>query len=123
MRISDWSSDVCSSDLLKFGLVLGSRRFRNIVGAANALSILGSARTFGAQEAFRIGFVDQIVSEAEWPDILAQAAEVAVALDARTRASLYQALDTNDHNADLAELVRSASRSGLKGRISNYMQA
>src|SRR3546814_10157545 len=43
--------------------------------------------------------------------------------DARTRASLYQALDTNDHNADLAELVRSASRSGLKGRISNYMRS
>src|SRR3546814_4834404 len=72
----------CTSDAsfrmpgLKFGLVLGSRRFRNIVGAANALSILGSARTFCAQQAFRIGFADHIVSVAEWTDLLSQHAKV-----------------------------------------------
>lgn len=106
---------------LKFGLVLGSRRFRNIVGTGRALSILGSARSFDAHEALDIGFVDQVSPESDWPMLLEQATQDADALDAATRASLYQALDVNDADADMAELVRSASRPGFKTRIRHYL--
>lgn len=106
---------------LKFGLVLGTRRFRNIVGAANALSILGSARSFDAPEAERIGFVTQATAEAEWPGLRQHAADTATALDAPTRAALYGVLDTNAPDADMAALVHSASRPGLKARIQQYL--
>ncbi|OZI73647.1 enoyl-CoA hydratase [Bordetella genomosp. 2] len=106
---------------LKFGLVLGTRRFRNMVGADNALSILGSARSFDAEEAARIGFVQGLAADADWPAQVQQAADTATALDAPTRASLYQALDTNAPDADLAALVRSASRPGFKARIRQYL--
>lgn len=106
---------------LKFGLVLGSRRFRNLVGVGPALSILGSARTFDAQEALNIGFVDQTTSESDWTLLLDQATEVANALDATTRANLYRTLDINSAHADMAELVNSASRPDFKARIRQYL--
>lgn len=107
---------------LKFGLVLGTRRFRNIVGAAHALSVLGSARAFDAAEAVRMGFVAQAAEEAEWPGLLQQAANAAATLDAATRAALYGALDTHAADADMAALACSASRPGLKARIRQYLQ-
>lgn len=108
---------------LKFGLVLGTRRFRNIVGAANALSILGNARSFDAGEAQAIGFIQRAAPQEDWPALLTQAAETADALDACTRASLYRALDTNDMDTDMAELARSAARPGFKARIRQYLAA
>lgn len=106
---------------LKFGLVLGSRRFRNLVGVGPALSILGSARSFDAQEALNIGFVDQTTSESDWPLLLDQATEIANALDATTRANLYRTLDVNSAHVDMAELVNSASRPDFKARIRQYL--
>ncbi|NYT76015.1 enoyl-CoA hydratase/isomerase family protein [Alcaligenaceae bacterium] len=106
---------------LKFGLVLGTRRFRNCVGPGNALSILGSARSFGADEAMRYGFVERAAVESDWPALIAQAAQQAVELDATTRASLYRALDINNDDADMAALVRSASQPGFKARIRQYL--
>ena len=117
----------CSSDAsfrmpgLKFGLLLGTRRFRNIVGVANALSVLGSARTFEASEAVDMGFVTQLAPEDKWPARIADASATAQALDASTRASLYQAMDLNDAAMDMAELVRSASKPGFKARIQKYL--
>lgn len=106
---------------LKFGLVLGTRRFRNSVGAGNALSILGTARSFGNDEAVRYGFVERVVDENDWPALIAQAQQQAVELDATTRASLYHALTINDDDADMAALVRSASQPGFKERIRAYL--
>lgn len=106
---------------LKFGLVLGTRRFRNIVGSSHALSILGSARAFQADEALRIGFATQAAPESEWPGLLLDAEQTAAALPADTRTRLYAALDANDAEADMAALVRSAAQPGFKNRIQQYL--
>ncbi len=119
----------CSADAsfrmpgLKFGLVLGSRRFRDIVGAHHALSILSSTRTFHADEAVRLGFAQDTVPEPGFDDLLADAAGATATLDSETRASLHRALDMNDTHADadMAALVRSAARPGLKDRIRRYL--
>lgn len=108
---------------LKFGLVLGTRRFRNLVGVDAATSILGSARSFDAPEARDMGFLTQTAAEDEWPGLLEQARQKALALDATTRRALYRALDINDADTDLAELVRSAARPGFKARIRAYLGA
>lgn len=106
---------------LKFGLVLGTRRFRNIVGAGKAMSILGTARPFNADEALHVGFVTSLAPDSEWPAILSEAEAAASVLDGETRAALYGALDVNDADTDMAALVRSASRPGLKQRIEQYL--
>ena len=108
---------------LRFGLVLGTRRFAAIVGVERARAILESASTFDAREALEMGFVHRIVEREGWPEAVAEAGARASALDDVTRASLYRVLSERDDNADLADLVRSAARPGLKARIAAYLGA
>lgn len=108
---------------LKFGLVLGTRRFRNIVGPANAASILSASRSFDATQALEMGFVQGVVEAKQFAALLQEAAQTARQIDAPTREQLYEALDSHQAaDADLAALVRSAVRPGLKERIRNYLK-
>lgn len=109
---------------LKFGLVLGTRRFGALVGTHVARAILEEARGFNAQEAEAIGFLTQTADEAAWPELITQANGRAAQLDAATRAHLYQVLGNQaGYDADLAALVRSAAAPGLKDRIRAYRSA
>ena len=108
---------------LGFGLVLGTRRFARIAGADAAREILESLATFDVARAREIGFVRRIAPQEEWPAILAEAVATARSLPEESRASLYRALDDAAHDADLADLVRSASAPGLKERIARYLAA
>jgi hypothetical protein len=85
------------------------------------MSILGTARAFSADESSLIGFVTSIVPENEWAEILSEAEAAAAVLDPATRSALYGALNVNEADIDMAALVRSASRPGLKHRIEQYL--
>jgi enoyl-CoA hydratase len=102
-------------------LVLGTRRFAAIVGAAEAERILGTSATFDAAEAGRLGFVQRVAEAQDWEAAVEAEAETAAALDAPSRAALNRALSADWTDADLADLVRSAARAGLKERISRYL--
>src|SRR3546814_4983511 len=80
MRISDWSSDVCSSDLLaadsaKFGqpeITIGTipgsggtQRLTRFVGKSKAMELCLTGRMMDAEEAERAGLVARIVPAAE----------------------------------------------------------
>src|SRR3546814_8305568 len=54
MRISDWSSDVCSSDLL----ILAGGGANVVAGDSQAISGAGSASAFGSNEADDHGWND-----------------------------------------------------------------
>lgn len=106
---------------LKFGLVLGTRRFRNLVGTSHAHSVLAGAREFDASEALAMGFVDQIVSGDMFDGLVADSDRLASLLDPETQADLYRILHVEDDDADMASLVRSVARPGLKERIKSYL--
>jgi len=108
---------------LKFGLVLGTRRFAALVGAERARTILEQAATFGAEDALRDGFASRLAAPEEWPEIEQQALDTASALTDASRAQLYAALSQEAPDADLACLVRSAAQPGLKDRVAAYLQA
>jgi enoyl-CoA hydratase/carnithine racemase len=108
---------------LKFGLVLGTRRFGDIVGRERAAALLQETATFGAEEAQRLGFVQRLAEPAEWDDVVTAAQATAEQLDDGSRAALYGALDNARPDADLAALVRSAAQPGLKARIARYLGA
>lgn len=108
---------------LKFGLVLGTRRFAALVGAERARVVLEQAATFSAEEALRDGFATRLAVAQEWPDIEQQASDTALALTDASRIQLYAALSQETPDADLARLVRSAAAPGLKDRIAAYLQA
>lgn len=115
---------ICTADTtfrmpgLKFGIVLGTRRFASIVGRDRAHEILSSTRTFGANEASRIGFAMRIAERDEWPALRDEA--MAETPDP-SRALLNEALKDRMLVHDLACLVESAATPGLKQRIATYL--
>lgn len=108
---------------LKFGLVLGTRRYAALVGAERARAVLEQAATFSADDALRDGFASRLAVADAWPDIEQQAADTAAALTDASRTQLYAALSQESPDADLARLVRSAAAPGLKDRVAAYLQA
>lgn len=106
---------------LKFGLVLGTRRFGQIVGAEHAASLQEDAATFDAQRALGLGFLHGLLEPEQWPALVERARAKAAVLPDWSRGALYQVLATSDADADLAWLVRSAARPGIKQRIAAYL--
>lgn len=108
---------------LGFGLVLGTRRFAALVGREVARSILEGLETFDAARAEALGFLRRVAPEDEFAAILGQARATAGAMAFEHRARLYETLGTATHDADLADLARSAATPGLKARIGRYLAA
>jgi enoyl-CoA hydratase len=106
---------------LKFGLVLGTRRFAAIVGTDEARRLLETAATFEADRAFHIGFVERVSAPEQWQEIMADAGGRAAALTPCARKQLYAALHGGHEDADLAALARSAAEPGIGKRIAAYL--
>lgn len=108
---------------LKFGLVLGTRRFGEIVGCEQASALQEEAATFDAPRAQQLGFLHGIAAQEDWPGIVERARTRAAALPEWSRGALYEVLSSQQADTDLAWLVRSAARPGLKQRIADYLRA
>jgi enoyl-CoA hydratase/carnithine racemase len=106
---------------LKFGLVLGTRRFAAIVGTQEARRLLETAATFQAEHALNIGFVERVSAPEQWREIMADTTARARALTPAARKQFYAALHGGHEDADLAALVRSASEPGIRQRIAAYL--
>lgn len=106
---------------LKFGLVLGARRFARLVGGAHAQRILGGAQTFDVDHAAQIGFIDAIASVDDWGAHIADTLRNIEALPAVSRRLLARALENKTPETDMAVLVRSAAEPGLRDRISRFL--
>jgi hypothetical protein len=104
-------------------LVLGTRRFGAIGGAERAASLQEEARTFDAKFAHQAGFLHGIHEQADWPSLVAEAQRKAAVLPGWSRNALYEVISNREAEADLAWLVRSAARPGLKTRIADYLNA
>jgi enoyl-CoA hydratase len=106
---------------LRFGLVLGSRLFAQRVGGERARSVLQASETFDAEQAQAWGFTTAVAGQDAWPAQVDAAAQAAAALSPEASAALYRVTGADTREADLAELVRSASRPGIKARIAAYL--
>lgn len=105
---------------LRFGLVLGTRRFGKCVGLANARDILEQTRTLDADEALHIGLVSRLVEADGIRSVVGDLRGVAGQLDRQTQRHLYDVLSTGEGARDFADLVLSASRPGLKARMQAF---
>lgn len=106
---------------LKFGLVLGTRRFAAVVGAQTAHDVLIHTRTFNAESALQMEFATSLAEVSEWDAVAAAAHVSARELSASARQQLHAVLGGSESDADLASLVRSAAAPGLKSRIRAYL--
>jgi enoyl-CoA hydratase/carnithine racemase len=103
--------------------VLGTARFGRLVGTGEARRILETSAVFDAERGLRNGFIDQLAPPQQWEDLASEQARRASMLPAESRALLYRALDSERRDSDLADLVRSAAKPGLKERIDAYRRA
>lgn len=106
---------------LKFGLVLGTRLFAQRVGGERARQVLQVSQTFGAADAERWGFVTAVAPQDRWDTMVEEAHAAAAQLPPASAARLFAVTAPDTRDADLAELVRSAARPGLKQRIAEYL--
>ena len=67
-----------------------------------------------------MNFIHELADTSTWDRVIAAAASTVSLLDDTARRDLYQAVSTLQPAADLAALVRSAARPGLKERLLRY---
>ena len=103
----------------RFGLVLGTRRLSERVGGDIARRWLLAGAEVGSAEALDAGLATGVMTADQRQ--AAAAALSAPPLDRETGAAIRSLTRHDDDDRDLAELVRSAVRSGLKERIGQYV--
>jgi enoyl-CoA hydratase/carnithine racemase len=103
-----------------FGLVLGTARLAAQVGRDRAREVLLAGREVTAEAALMAGLATAVLGAEEVPAEIARATTAAGRLDPETVAALHQRTSRAEADADLAALVRSAARPGLKQRIVDY---
>lgn len=105
---------------LRFGLVLGTRRLMQRVGMDRARDILAKSQVFGAEDALAMNFVHGIAEAETWPALIKAAVQETRSLSEEAVSALLRVTAPDTRDADLAELVRSASAPGLKERLHRY---
>jgi len=105
-----------------FGIILGSRRLAHRVGAAAARQWVAAAETIDAQRALALGLATAVVEADGWPDVVAVQTAASRRLDPTTRESLHRMTTVDTRADDMAALVASAARPGLKDRIRAYRE-
>jgi enoyl-CoA hydratase/carnithine racemase len=105
---------------LSFGLVLGTRRYIERVGRSRARVVLEEGLVFDANEAMSDGFLTNLVPTNAWVGAIQNAIEASIRLSGQANAALNRATCRNTSAEDLADLVLSAARPGLKERILAY---
>ena len=111
---------------VRFGLALGTRRLSERVGGDQARRWLLDGMEVKADEALKAALANGLRAEGfneseasmQAESIAAMGSEVA---DRETSAAIRALTRRDDADRDLAELVRSAARPGLKGRIESYV--
>ncbi len=106
-----------------FGIALGTGRLADRVGETVARDLVGSGRRFGAEEALRVGMINQITTAAGIGDGLAELENRARRLEASTQAAVNALTVSDRRDRDLAALVASAARPGLKSRVQRYLES
>lgn len=106
-----------------FGLVLGTSRLAERIGRDRARDVLVSGETLSAEAALRCRLATEIASSEQVGERITMIVERAAGMAPETVAALHRATARGDADGDLAALVRSASRPGLKDRIRRHRAA
>ena len=104
-----------------FGLILGTRRLGAAVGNDVALDLLSGP--FDVEKAQACGFVQEIMAQENWSAVAARTLAVATRLAPVTERAMLGILRADSRAEDLADLVVSAARPGIKQRIAAYAES
>lgn len=104
---------------LRFGIVLGTRRLAERVGADRARAIQSTAALVDAESAVRMGLLTAVEPVDRWERVVHDAPRT-THLGGPARAAFRDALAPDHGDADLAALVKSATVPGLRSRMLDF---
>jgi enoyl-CoA hydratase len=105
----------------RFGLILGSRRLAQCVGADAAQALIGSPEKIGAARMHELGLLSEVLEAAHWSERTQQMLMQVTQVPAETRTRVLQAMRGDTRAQDMADLVSTASHPAIKERISAYL--
>ena len=105
-----------------FGIALGTRRLAGRVGSAKALEIVAGGRRLDQDEALALGLIDTVVDEDAVAGEIEAYASMATRLETGILARVADLTLEDGRARDMAALVASASRPGLKDRVVRYQE-
>jgi enoyl-CoA hydratase/carnithine racemase len=107
---------------LHFELTLGTRRLARLVGEDTARDILIDTRTFEAKEAHAMGFIEHVIEQDGWSDAIAAQLARVQALSSTATTQLLDLTRTDSREQDIAAIVASAGRPGLRDRVGQFRE-
>ena len=103
-----------------FELALGSGRLAALIGQDAARDMLIDTRSISAEQAREIGLASDLIEKEGWENLVTTLAARARALPTEATTNMLALTGSKNAELDLAALVRSAARPGLKSRIDKY---
>jgi enoyl-CoA hydratase/carnithine racemase len=103
-----------------FELALGTGRLAALIGQDAARDLLIDTKSISAEHALEIGLATDLADKQDWSGLASEIAGRAGALPSEATSRLMALTRSDRTENDLAALVRSAARPGLKARIENY---
>jgi len=103
-----------------FELALGTRRLTHLVGRDAARDLLIDTRILSADESLDCGLATDIASQQEWPGLIDELRQRCSALSPVALRNMLELTTSDSRNDDIAAIVNSAGRPGLKDRVIAY---
>jgi enoyl-CoA hydratase/carnithine racemase len=103
-----------------FELALGTRRLAHLIGQDAARDLLIDTRELAAAESLSCGLASDLANPQEWPALVDELHQRASTLSTGALAQMLDLTSRDTRNDDIAAIVKSAGRPGLKARISAY---
>jgi len=103
-----------------FELALGTGRLAALIGQDAARDMLIDTRSISAEKAREIGLASDLIVKEDWEDLVTTLAARARTLPTEATTNMLALTGSKNAELDLAALVRSAARPGLKARVEKY---
>jgi enoyl-CoA hydratase/carnithine racemase len=100
-----------------FELALGTRRLARLIGQDAARDMLIDTRVLSAEESVGCGLATDLADQDEWPALVDGLKVRSAALPPRALQQMLQLTASDSRDEDIAAIVRSAGRPGLKDRM------
>lgn len=105
-----------------FELALGTRRLSRLIGTDAARDLLIDTKVVPAETAVTLGLATDLYETGDWDCLVGQMAKRAETLPGTALADLLDLTAPDTRNDDIAAIVRTAGRPGLKDRIVAWRQ-
>ena len=103
-----------------FELALGTRRLTDLIGQDAARDLLIDTKVMPAEEAVTCGLATDLAAAEDWPNLIETSHRRAAALPARALRDMLALTTTDTRSEDIAAIVETAGRPGLRDRIVAY---